>query len=162
MEEKKNFLDYLGQVVSIFGITMIAMMLFAMAFGDDTVDISTMFQLGSRGLSISIMVQFLGVSAITVALNYLFLTDAIIKNLSLTLRYIFVQLSIVLVIVALILIFKWFPINMWQPWLMFLICFAISIGASIFITTYKEKVENKKMQEGLDRLKKELKEVQDE
>lgn len=162
MEEKKNIIDYLEQVFSIFGITMVAMMLFAKVFGDETAGISTMFQLGSRGVPLSIMMQFLGVSAFTVAVNYLLLTDAIIKNLSLTLRYIFMQLSIVAIIVVFIIIFKWFPLNMWQPWLMFLLSFAISFGGSILLMTYKEKMENKKMQEGLNRLKEQLKEEHDE
>ncbi len=162
MEEKKSILDYLGQVVTIFGITMIVMIFFAMVFGDDQAETSTMFQFGSRGLSLSIMVQFLVISAFIVAFNYIFLTDAIIKNLSLTLRYIFMLLSIVGIILVFIISFKWFPLYMWQPWLMFFLGFAISFGGSVLIMTCKEKIENQKMQEGLDRLKEQLKEGKDE
>ena len=162
MEEKKSILDYLGQVFTIFGLIMLAMMLFARIFGDGAAEISTMFQLGSRGLPLSIMVQFLGISALTVAYNYIFLTDTIIKKLSLTLRYIFMLLSIVVTIMAFIISFQWFPIDYWQPWLMFLLGFALSFGSSVLIMTYKERYENKKMQEGLDRLKEQLKEEQDE
>ena len=162
MEEKKGIIDYLGHVLAIFGVAMIAMMLFTKAFGDDASEISAMFQLGSRGIPLYIMLQFLALSALIVAYNYLFLTDEIIKSLSITQRYIFMMLSIVVTITVFILIFKWFPIDMWQPWVMFILSFGVSCGASVFITSYKEKLENKKMQEGLDRLKEWIKEEQDE
>ena len=65
-------------------------------------------------------------------------------------------LSVFLVVVMIVLfvwIFGWFPVNEVKPWIMFLICFTVSAGASTIISVLKEKENNKKMQEALERLK---------
>ena len=64
--------------------------------------------------------------------------------------------GIVIIVVGIFAtIFKWFPVTMPLPWIMFFVCFFVCTVISIIITMFKEKSENKKMEDALERLKKE-------
>ncbi len=157
MEERKTIFDYLGQVFMLFGITLAILILLCLLFGESAKEVSTMFSLGSKGLSVSTMAQFLLVSAIIVALRFLFFTDAIIKNMPMIGRTICMIIIVLITISLFILFFGWFPVEMWQPWAMFFLGFTICFIISTVVTGLKEKVENKKMEEALKRIKQEEK-----
>lgn len=153
MEERKTIFDYVGQVFMIFGITVVIMNIFCVLFGASAREYSTMFSLGNAGLSVSTMAQYLLISAITVGLRYIFFTDVLIKNMSVAVRTVWMILLVLLSVAGFILIFDWFPADMWQPWAMFFICFGICFVISAFFTALKEKEENRRMQEALGKLK---------
>lgn len=154
MEERKTIFDYLGQVFMIFGITITILNVFCLMFGEDAQEFSTMFAFGKQGISVSTMMQFLVVSAITVFANYLFYTDIFIKNMTIALRTVCMIIAEIILIVVFVLNCGWFPADMWQPWAMFALCFGICFAVSLSITVLKERLENKKMEEALERLKK--------
>lgn len=153
MEERKTIFDYLGQIFMIFGITIAILNVLCVLFGEDAKSVSAMFLLGNQGLSVPVMFQFLGVSAVIVTLRFLFFTDVIIKNMSVTARMIWMIVLVLFMISAFIIIFKWFPTDMWQPWVMFFLCFGVCFGISMVLTVAKEKAETRKMEEALERLK---------
>ena len=62
-------------------------------------------------------------------------------------------LSEVLVIIVLILIFGWFPADEWLPWVMFFVSFAVCFAISVAVTVFRERLENKRMEEALERLR---------
>ena len=62
-------------------------------------------------------------------------------------------ITVVIINLTFIIMFKWFPVRQWQPWAMFFICFGISFAGSWLVMITKEKTENKKMEEALRRLK---------
>ena len=72
MEKKRTIFDYLGQVLMIFGITILILNVFCVVFGENAKEISTMFAMGSDGISVSTSFQFLLVSIIVVVLRFLF------------------------------------------------------------------------------------------
>lgn len=156
MRERKNIIDYLAQVVHIFGIMMLVLMVLTFVFGDSAMSISKMFTIGSQGISVGVMAQFFLLSILVAGLRYLFFTDRLVKQLSIILRIVFMLLSIIAVIAIFIYCFEWFPMNMWEPWVMFFLCFAICVGVSAAVTTIRVKLEDKKMEAGLDRLKRKL------
>lgn len=153
MEERKTVFDYLGQIFTIFGITIVILNIFCLLFGEEAKEYSTMFSLGNRGLGISTMAEYLLISVIVVALRYLFFTDALIKNMSVLARTAWMILSVLFFIAGFIFIFDWFPADMWQPWVMFFVCFGVCFGISTIVTALKEKEENRRMQEALRKLK---------
>lgn len=61
--------------------------------------------------------------------------------------------AVVAIIAVFVTAFHWFPADMWQPWVMFFICFGISFLGSYIVMMIREKVENKRMEEALQRLK---------
>lgn len=153
MQERKSIFDYIYEVFAIFGFTMIFMVIFAKVFGDDAKTISSLFQLGNEGISVDIMLQFVGFSVINVALQYIYFTDRIIKDLSIVIRTVLMVVSILISSAFFIVIFEWFPINKWETWLIFIVCFIICFVASVVLSTVKNDFENKKLAEGLSKLK---------
>lgn len=153
MEEKKTILDYLAQVVLLYGVMILMMVVFCMIFGDTARGLSSLFTLGSDGLSISILLQFLLISALVTLTRFLFFTDTIIKSMPIVLRTVLMLASDVCIIVVFVICFDWFPVTMWEPWALFAICFVASFGISLAVMLVKEKSENKKMEEALKKLK---------
>ncbi|MCM1496083.1 MAG: hypothetical protein NC089_09845 [Bacteroides sp.] len=158
MEEKKTIFDYIGQVFLIFGITIGILNIFCLLFGDSAKEISTLFSLGSQGLSILTTFQFFLVSACIVIVKFIFFTDCCIKKMSIAMRTVCMITVVLIIIAVFVWVCGWFPVNMWKPWLMFFLCFGISFGISMAVTMVKERLENRKMEEALHRLKQETQE----
>lgn len=157
MEERKTIFDYMGQILCMFGITMVCMMFFVKLFGESAKGYSTFFSLGKAGLPIEVMAEFLALSVLIVAMQYLFFSDRVIKKMSVILRTVCMVLGILACMAVFILLFGWFPVNMWQAWLLFLLCFAVSFTASMAVNVVRTRIENRKLAEGLERLKEEWK-----
>lgn len=153
MERKKTIFDFVGQVFTIFGFSMICIMFFCLVFGESAKGYSSMFALGKAGLTLSTMAQFLLTSTLIVFFRQLFFTDTVIKKLSMTGRTIGLFVSVIGMIVVFVWIFDWFLVNHWFPWVLFAICFAVSSIGGVCVSALKEKMDNKKMQDALDRLK---------
>lgn len=153
MEEKRTVFDYLAQVMIVFGFAMLVMNVFCLVFGNRAKDFSTMFELGNQGVPVKISFQFLCISALTAGLRIVFFTDMLIKKMPIWLRTICMLAAVVIIIAVFIIVFRWFPVNMWQPWAMFFICFVVSFLGSFLIAVINEKVENRRMEEALQRLK---------
>lgn len=153
MEDRKTVFDYLTQVMVIFGSTIIMLNVFCRLFGEDAQEISSLFRLGSKGLSVETIFQFLGLAALIVVFRTLFFTDYIIKQMSVLLRTVCMLLADVAVIVVFSAVLGWFPMNRWEPWAMFFLCFGVSFLVSTQIMVLKEKTENRRMEEALRKLK---------
>ncbi len=153
MEEKKTVFDYLAQVMIIFGFTMLMLNIFCLGFGDSARDISAIFALGAQGIPAGISFQFLCVSVLLTGARYVFFTDRVIKKMSLWSRTVCMLTFAIILIAAFIILFHWFPVDMWQPWLMFFLCFGVCFVGSCAFVTLKEKTENRRMEEALRRLK---------
>ena len=153
MEENKTIFDYLAQVLIVFGFTMLMISIFCLAFGESAKEFSAMFALGSKGIPVEIAFQFLGVAFLIVGARYIFFTDICIKKMPIWLRTICMLAATVIIIAVFIIVFHWFPINMWRPWAMFVVCFGISFFGSYLVMVIKEQFENKRMEEALQRLK---------
>lgn len=153
MEKKKTVFDYLAQVFTIFGFAMMVMNVFCLVFGDSAKEFSAMYELGSQGIPVNIAFQFFCVSILIVCVRFIFFTDSIIKKMPVWLRTISMLAAIVIIIAAFVIVFHWFPTDLWQPWVMFFVCFGLSFLGSYFVMRIKENTENKKMEEALRRLK---------
>lgn len=153
MEKKKTVFDYLAQVFTIFGFAMMVMNVFCLVFGDSAKEFSAMYELGSQGIPVNIAFQFFCVSILIVSVRFVFFTDSIIKKMPVWLRTISMLAAIVIIIAAFVIVFHWFPTDLWQPWVMFFVCFGLSFLGSYFVMRIKENTENKKMEEALRRLK---------
>jgi len=153
MEDRKTIFNYLTQMMVVFGLSMLILNIFCLAFGNSAKGCSAMFALGNQGVPAEIAFEFLGVSILITGIRFLFFTDIWIKKMPVWARTICMSFSVILVIAAFIVRFGWFPIDMWQPWAMFFICFGVSFAASFLVMSVKERVENRKMEEALQRLK---------
>lgn len=116
-----------------------------------------MFSLGSKGISVATSMQYFGVAILTTLYRFVFCTDTVIKNMPVLLRVSLMLIFVVGTVSAFIVIFKWFPVNAWEPWVLFVFCFVVSFIVSGVVVTLKEKLENKRMEEALLRYKEENK-----
>lgn len=155
MEREKNFFDYAAQVLMIFGLTTACISLCSYIAGDIGKDLSTLFALGSQGLSFATMLQIMALSVLITLSRFLFFSDRIFKRLSLGFKTAGMLISTIVIIVAFILIFDWFPAGQLWPWICFALSFTLCFGVSFFITLQKEKLENQKMAQALERFKNE-------
>lgn len=153
MEQRRTIFDYIAQVFCIFGFTMVIMMSFAITFGESGKDYSMLLALGKRGVSSAVMFEFLALSVINVFLRYLFMTDRFIKEMSFLKRTICTVISILITIIAFIVLFGWFPTDMWQPWALFVGSFILCFTIGTFVTSVRNKMENKKLADGLARMR---------
>lgn len=153
MEEKRTIFDYLAEVMIVFGFTMLVMNIICLIFGDSAKGFSALFELGNQGISVKISFQFFCISILNVGVRFVFFTDVLIKKMSICFRVICMLVSLVIITAVFIIVFDWFPANMWLPWVMFLLCFGVSFLGGCFMMILKEKVENRQMEEALQRLK---------
>ncbi len=152
MEKRTTIFDYLGQTMIVFGFSMVVLNLLCLAFGEDAKDFSAMFALGGQGIPTPVVFQYLLVSALIAGLRFLFFTDRIIKKMSIARRTVGMLASVLVVTVAFITLFRWFPVTMWQPWAAFFLSFGISVFGSYQVMAWKERMENQKMAAALRRL----------
>ena len=155
VKRDNSMFDYLAQVFMVFGIAMMCMVVFSVVFGESAKDYSSMFVLGKEGVSIETMVQYFLLIVVIITLKFTFFTDALIKKMSLTLRTVLMFTMTIVAIAAFIVMFGWFPATEWFAWVMFIACFAVSAGLSTFVSVLKEKADSQKMQQALERMKKE-------
>ncbi len=153
MEKKGTIFDYLSQVLIVFGFAMLMLNIFCLLFGDSARGFSGLFELGSKGVPAGIAFQFLCVSALIVGIRIVFFTDILIKKMSSRLRTLCMLTAVVTVIAAFVRGFDWFPTDMWQPWAMFFVCFGLSFLGSFGVMSLKERAENRRMEEALQRWK---------
>ena len=66
-------------------------------------------------------------------------------------------LTITTVIVVFIILFAWFPADDISAWIGFVVSFAVCSAIGVLISKLKEKAENKKMAQALERFQNEEK-----
>ena len=153
MIKKDTIFDFMTNVMMIFGVSVMCLLLFTFLFGEDAKAVSTIFALGNKGIALQTLLQFFVSSFLITVLEWMFFTDKIFKKMSLAVRFILTFISIVILIAVFATIFRWFPVNMVLPWVMFLCCFAVCATVSVVLSVLKEKRDNAKLQNALELLK---------
>lgn len=151
MEKHKTAFTYISQAFATYGITVTIFLLFSLLIGEGTGAYSPLFRLGRAGLTLGTLGQLLLLSAVITFVQVLFLTDRWIKNMPILLRNVLFFALVFLAIVAMILLFDWFPIDEWKAWVGFVVSFILSMGVSVFITRLKERAENRRMEAALEK-----------
>lgn len=153
MIKKSTIFDFLMQVMIIWGIAILSLCLVCLMFGELAQDYSTIFQMGRYSISIATLLQFLGFSVVIAGERWLFFTDKLIKGLSLGIRLVLMFVTVIISTGVFAGVFRWFPVNQTKPWVMFLVCFTVCTAVSVGVMMIKEKSDNRKMQDALERLK---------
>jgi hypothetical protein len=154
MDDNKNIFDYIKQLFTSFGIVVLLFIVINLLIGNEAGSVSSLFALGSKGLSTATLLQLMFlVLIITVAQN-IFLSDLVIKNMALVVRNILFFATILAAITIFAVIFGWFPLNNVAAWIGFIVSFAVCTVISSVLMRLEENAENRKMQDALNRLKK--------
>ncbi|MDC7286314.1 hypothetical protein NXH76_00730 [Blautia schinkii] len=153
MEKDKTIFDFLANAFCIYGITMAMLIIFALLFGESAKEISGLFGLGNKGIPLKVMAEFLLTSFLVTSMQYLFFSEKVFPHMSERKRAVCMLVCILSIISLAIWGFGWFPIDMWQPWVCFFLSFFISVAVSTVVMSLKTKAENRKLEEGLKRMK---------
>lgn len=153
MQKKKSIFDFLTNVFVIYGVTILILSVLCMVIGEAAAEYSTMFAFGNDGLAAVTLLQFLLLAFLITAYQWICCTDLLIKNWSVTPRTILMFVLIIVTMGILAKVFGWFPVDMPEAWAGFFISFFVCAAASVGTTLLKEKIENKKLQDALERLK---------
>lgn len=153
MEKKMSVLKFFSQVFTIYGVTTLLLNIFCVLFGRSAYGISTIFSLENSGVSVETSLEFLFAVLIISGLKAIFMTDILIKKMSLAARIILMFACAFGVILVFCILFGWLPIGMPIAWVMFHVCFAVSCTVSTLISVLAEKQENRRLEEALKRYK---------
>ena len=153
MEENISIFDRISKVFTVFGVVILVHVIIGMIVGEGASEVSTLFSLGSEGLAMNTILQLFALSVIVIILQTVFLTDMIIRSLSIVLRIIMMFVSVTCAIVVFVLAFKWFPVDEIFAWVGFFVSFAICSLVSALYSRLREKTENRKMDEALEKIK---------
>lgn len=158
MEKDKTVFDFLGNVFCIYGITMTLLIVLTLLYGESAKEISILFRLGNKGIPLEIMAEFLLTSIAVTCMQYLFFSEKVFRHMSGHKRTVCMLFSTLIITSLAIWRFGWFPIDMWEPWICFFLSFFICVGASMGVMYLKTKAENRRLEEGLERMKEKWKE----
>lgn len=153
MIKNNSVFDYFAQIMIIWGVSILGLCLFCPMFGEFGREYSSLFQMGNAGIPIAALMQFFLLAIMIASLRWLFFTDVCIKHLSILWRSILMFICVIVAVGLLAAAFQWFPVNQVMPWIAFLLCFFVCASISVIVFVIKEKMDNQKMQEALERLK---------
>ena len=154
MEEKKTVFNYISQLFAIYGVVVAIFVAINLIIGNDAGSVSSLFSLGSTGLSTKTLIEIFFLVIIVTIDDNVFHTDLIIKNMSLIVRNILFFAVIMVTSIVFALVFGWFPLDDVGAWIGFIVSFTVCAVFSAILTRLEENAENKKMQDALNRLKK--------
>lgn len=153
MEEKKNLLMYVEQVFMILGASLLVVTGICAIIGEEAQGYSTMFALGSGGIPVNTVWEYLLSSICVTTLRFVFFTDVLIKNWSVAGRTIGMLGAVIVLVGVLAYVFGWFPVDDPKCWLAFLVSFGISFVVSAALSVKKEKLENRQLERALRQMK---------
>lgn len=157
MDKDYSIFKFFSQIFMIYGITTGLFNIFCLLFGESAYGYSTIFSLGDAGVGVATSFQLLAVVTTITVLRFIFMTDILIKRMSLAARVVAMFSGAFLTMLAFVLMFDWLPADQPQAWIMFIVCFVVSCAVSTIISAIAERQENRKLEEALRRCKKEKK-----
>lgn len=148
MEEKGNIVfRFLSQVLVTFSLDIVVLMILAAFIGEEAKNMSTIYQLGSKGLASATLAQFFLSSVSITVLRNLFLSEQLFKKLNTLLRTICMVTCILLIHILYIILFGWFSLDNYLAWISFLVCFTGGFTLGLLIMLLKIKLDNRQYDE---------------
>lgn len=153
MEERKHLLMYVEQVFMILGISLLVTTATCAIVGEEAREYSTMFALGSGGIPVNTVWEYLLSSVCVTALRFVFFTDALIKRWSVAARTIGMVGVVIVLVGVLAYVFGWFPVDDPKCWLACLVSFGVCFALSAVLSVKKEQMENRQLEAALRQMK---------
>ncbi len=153
MEDNKTVFNYLGEIFTIYGVILAMIVILNLLVGDNAKGYSSFFEFGSGSLSTGTLIQLFFLSVFVSVARNLFMTDKWIKNMPIIGRSACLFISVMILSVVFVILFKWIPLNDIFAWIGFAVSFVVSTLAGVLISKLKEKAENMKMEKALERFK---------
>ena len=142
-ERKKTIFDFLGQSLILFATTIIILMIFAVVWGENAKNLSSIYRLGKEGLSVETMVQFLLISTLITGIRWFFFSGWISQKIPILWRIFVMMLIIFVIVIVCVYMFNWFQTSNSVEWISFILCFFGGALLGTIIALVKTRVENR-------------------
>lgn len=146
---------FFSQLFVTFFVSILSLSLIGLAVGDGAKEYSTLFSLGSNGISFASIFQMLFYSILLSLLKNLIFSETVIKKMMAKWRAVLLVLGSFLLAVIFIFSFHWFPYNYYPAWIGFFASFTVGFLISLAIMLIKSQMDNRKYEDLLIRYKKE-------
>ena len=157
---KKSMLStyqFASKVLTIYAITILIISTIARICGDEVSIYSSLYQMGSKGLAYETLLQVFASSLVITVINTFFFSEKHFKNQMMIWKVVGMMITILVVMIGFIYLFKWLPFGSSTvallAWGYFLVAFLGCFGGSIFLSVIKMKLEEKKYDELLQSYK---------
>lgn len=143
MDEQKSLSkEFFQNIIKTFAYSVIAISIVGLLIGDAAKEFSNLFSFGSEGLSYPALLQIFICSVVIGCLRTLLLSDLIFKKMMLLWRYVLLLLLTFISTGFLVVLFRWFPVDLWEAWVGFIIaviaCFVIAASCMIIKTKLED------------------------
>lgn len=138
---------FMNQVFIIFSTGILFLTVIGGIMGDSAKQASTMFSLGSEGLSFSVILQFFAVAVLIAALKMLIYSEKYLKNMMTLWKTVIFLFSIIVIIICFVIAFGWFPVNSVEGWIGFFVSFGFCFVMSTVVMVIKTRLESRKYEE---------------
>ena len=153
---------FINQILIIFSTGILFLTIIGELIGDSAKRSSTMFSLGSEGLSFSVILQFLAVAVMIAALKELIYSEKFLKNMMTLWRTVIFLFCIIVIIIGFIIAFGWFPVNNVEGWIGFFVSFGVCFVISTLSMVIRTRWESRKYEESFEQYKREHREGEDD
>ena len=151
---KKRMLStyqFASKVLTIYAITILIVSTIARICGDEVSMYSSLYQMGSKGLAYETLLQLFASSLMITAINTFFFSEKYFQNQMMIWKVVGMMITILVVMIGFIYIFKWLPFDSSTvallSWGCFLVAFLGCFGGGILLSVIKMKLEEKKYDE---------------
>ncbi len=155
MEKRFTIFNFFSETFITFSIMVICTAFSVVFFGKDAGEISTLYMFGSDGIPVDTIFQFLLASLVMESSKVFWFSGKLFKHMMTFWRTVGMALSVIPIIAVFSGVFSWFPLNNISAWFGFLISFGICLVLSLAVVTLKAKLENKKIEKGFKRYRRE-------
>lgn len=155
MEKRFTIFDFLGEALILFSITILFVTGSIYLFGKDAVGLSSLFQLERKGIALPTILQLLVFSILLEANKILWFSQRVFQALHSGIRMVGMLVSIVMLVFLYALSFHWFQVDEIHAWIWFGVSLIICLGGTVVTLVLKKKLDDKKLEEGMRRYRKE-------
>lgn len=155
MEKRFTIFDFFSEAFNTFSIMVICIAFTARFVGKDAGTISSLYSFGSDGIAVDTIVQFLLVSLVMEGSKVFWFSEKLLKHMTAFWRTVGMVLSVIPIITVFAGVFDWFPLNNLYAWCGFLTAFSSCFALSLLVIYIKTKLENRKIEKGFERYRKE-------
>jgi len=154
-EQRSNIKEFFRLAMITFSVTILAMSLYGLIFGDVAQESSMAFELGSDGLSYQTIFKVLLLAITNSGISiFIAITNLFAKFMHLW-KMIFTMFSCLTVTGIMIAAFRWIQYDSLLSWLWFIAIFVVSFVLASVAITIKIRWEEKKYNDLLSNYKKE-------
>ncbi|MCL1845154.1 MAG: hypothetical protein FWF77_04545 [Defluviitaleaceae bacterium] len=158
MDEKKSaFKLFYTHLSSTFISSVMSIVLAGMLLADSENVQGGLFRLG-EGLAYEGVIQIFLWSCVISGLTVVLTSDIWFGKIMLLWRAAVLMFLAVAVSALFALVFRWFPIDMWEAWATFLAFFIIGFGGGLAVAVAKTKIEDRRFNKLLSEYKSKKKE----